>query len=82
MTKQERMKLGRRKAYLERCIEAARLIDIYENETTVRIRIFNKEIRPVLRISYQAFNSMLNEPNPVKQLDEINQKLKNDTTNI
>ena len=75
MNKQERMKLGRRKSYLEKCVMVAKLLQEHENETTVRYRIFDKHIAPVIRVSYQSFNSMLNEINPAQQLEEINKKL-------
>ncbi len=71
------MKLGRRAAYLRRCIEVINLLHRHENATTVRCRVFQEHIRPVIRCSYTTFNNMLNEPNPHRQLDEINEQLSN-----
>lgn len=73
--KQLKMQLGRRAAYLRRCVEVADLIDKYEDETTVRRRVFIKHIQPVIRVSYTAFNNMLNEPNPRLQLEQIDSQL-------
>jgi hypothetical protein len=76
LTKFDKMRLGRRASYLRKCILAAELIDKYETNCTVRVRIFNEYIQPVLRVCYSTFNRMLGEKNPQKQLDEINDKLK------
>jgi hypothetical protein len=71
------MKLGRRAAYLRRCIKAQKLLSQFETATSVRRRIFDIHIQPELNCSYATFNNMLNEPNPRKQLDEIEIKLSN-----
>ena len=76
MTKLEKMALGRRAAYLRRCVRVAELISVYENECTVRKRVFEKHIQPEMRCSYATFNNMLNESNPAKELAEIEEKLK------
>ncbi|NDV97651.1 hypothetical protein D0T84_22610 [Dysgonomonas sp. 521] len=76
MTKIERMKLGRRAAYLRKCILVQQLLAEHENETTVRRRVFSEYIKPVIRCSYQQFNNMLNEHNPSKEHEEIEAKLK------
>jgi len=73
--KQLKMQLGRRAAYLRRCVEVAELIAKYENETTIRRRVFAVHIQPIIRVSYTAFNNMLNEPNPHLQLEQINSQL-------
>ena len=71
MEKIKKMQLGRRAAYLRKCIIATELMEKYETDTSVRYRIFNKHIKPVLLCSYTTFNNMLNEVNPVKQLEAI-----------
>lgn len=71
------MKLGRRAAYLRKCILVIDLLDKHEDDTSVRCRVFNKYIKPVALISYTTFNNMLNEPNPRKQLEEIELQIKN-----
>lgn len=71
------MRLGRRAAYLRRCIEVIELLTRHENATTVRCRVFEQHIRPVIRCSYTTFNNMLNEPNPQRQLDEIMTQISN-----
>lgn len=74
MTEQlAKMKLGRRKNYLRKCVMVSDLLKQYENTTTIRSRIFKEHIQPVILCSYQQFNNMLNEPNPRKQLEEIEQ---------
>jgi hypothetical protein len=73
--KQLKMQLGRRAAYLRQCIVVSDLIAIYENETTIRRRVFKLHIYPVIKKSYTTFNNMLNEPNPRRQLEEIESKL-------
>lgn len=66
-----KMQLGRKAAYLRRCILAMQLCEKYESETTIRKRVFEKNIKPILDCSYTTFNNMLNERNPVTQLSEI-----------
>jgi len=75
MNRLEKMSLGRRAAYLRRCIQVIDLIDEHENDATIRCRIFEKHIWPVMHCSYVTFNNMLNEPNPRKQLESILNKL-------
>jgi len=75
-TKLELMSYGRRIAYLKRCISVIGLLKQYESDTSVRCRVFEKHIEPIMCISYQTFNSMLNEINPEKQLIEIDEKIK------
>ncbi len=75
MNKAQRMALGRRRAYLQKCITAVALLEQYETDDTVRYRVFNRHIAPVIRVSYTQFNNMLNEKNPEKQLEEINKQL-------
>lgn len=74
--KLEKMRLGRRATYLRRCVVALELAEKYETGVTIRSRVFAKYIQPVMLCSYQTFNNMLNEPNPRKQLDEIERQLK------
>lgn len=69
------MQLGRRAAYLRKCILVQELLLQYENETSVRKRVFELHIRPVVFCSYQQFNNMLNECNPEKELHEIEAEL-------
>lgn len=71
------MKLGRRAAYLCRCLKAQELLLRFETATSIRWRIFEIYIQPELGCSYATFNNMLNEPNPKKQLEEIKIKLSN-----
>jgi hypothetical protein len=71
------MKLGRRAAYLRRCLKAQELLSQFETATSIRRRIFDIHIQPELGCSYTTFNNMLNEPNPRKQLEEIKIKLSN-----
>jgi hypothetical protein len=72
---QLKLQLGRRAAYLRRCVEVSELIGKYENETTIRKRVFALHIQPIIRKSYVTFNTMLNEPNPQRQLEEIERQL-------
>lgn len=71
-----KLQLGRKIRYLERCIKVQELLSIYENETTVRVRVFNKHIKTVVDVSYAQFNNMINERNPARQLEEIEEQLK------
>lgn len=73
--KLELMSYGRRICYLKRCISMLKLIEKYENDTSVRIRVFEKHIQPIMGCSYVTFNNMLNEPNPEKQITEITNKI-------
>ena len=75
--KQLKMKLGRRAAYLKRCVRVVELLSLYENDATIRYRIFEKYIQPEMGCSYATFNNMLNEPNPQKQLEEIENQILN-----
>ena len=72
----QKMQLGRRSAYLKKCVIVLDLLEQYETDTSIRKRIFEKHIQPVVGCSYATFNNMLNEPNPRKQLAEIELKLK------
>lgn len=65
------MRLGRRAAYLRKCILVQELLSKYENETTVRKRIFEQYIQPAVLCSYMQFNNMLNVRNPKNELDGI-----------
>lgn len=71
----ERLRLGRRAAYLRRCVLAKALVEKHESPTSVRVRVFHAHIQGVLRCSYASFNNMLNEPNPQRQLEEIERKM-------
>ena len=71
MNKIEKMSLGRREAYLRRCMQVIELVEKHETDVTIRCRIFQKHIYPVMRCSYATFNNMLNEPNPRMQLQAI-----------
>lgn len=73
--KLKKMKLGRRAAYLKRCIVVIELLEKHENDTSIRKRVFEKHIKPVAQCSYATFNNMLNEPNPRKQLASIEQEI-------
>lgn len=77
MSKLKRMKLGRRAAYLRKCILVQKLLAEYENETTVRKRVFEQHIQPIVFCCYSQFNNMLNERNPKKELQEIEAQLNN-----
>jgi hypothetical protein len=66
-----KMKQGRRIAYLKRCIKAQELVEQYEGGASVRLRVFEKCIKPVLNCSYQSFNKMLGVSNPKKQIEQI-----------
>lgn len=69
------MQLGRRAAYLKRCITVLQLLEQHETDTSIRKRVWKKHIQPVIGGSYTTFNNMLNEPNPYKQLDEIKEEM-------
>lgn len=69
------MQLGRRAAYLRRCITVLELLEAHETDTSIRKRVFYKHIEPVIGGSYTSFNNMLNEPNPRKQLDEVKNEM-------
>jgi len=75
MNKFEKMRLGRRAAYLRKCVIAQNLLITYEDNTSVRRRVFDEYIKPVVLCSYQQFNNMLNEYNPQKELQDIEAKL-------
>jgi len=66
-----KLQLGRKAAYLKRCIRVNELLMEHETPTSVRLRVFNLHIRPEIKISYAQFNNMLNEPNPARQLEQI-----------
>lgn len=76
MDKLSKMALGRRKAYLRRCIQVQELLEKHETRYTVRKRIFEDFIQPVMNCSYVTFNNMLNEKNPELELQIIEQKMK------
>lgn len=69
MEKTEAMEKGRRLAYLNRCMLAQELLQEHETETSVRKRVFENHIKPVLRCSYPTFNKMLNVVNPKKEIE-------------
>lgn len=73
--KLKKMQFGRRKSYLERCLKVFNLLNQYEKDTTVRKHVFRKHIYPVIGCSYPTFNRMLNEPNPQKQIEELEIKI-------
>jgi hypothetical protein len=75
MNRLEKMALGRRAAYLRRCIQVIELVEKHETPLTVRCRMFETHIKPVINCSYVTFNNMLNEKNPRKELESIQQKL-------
>lgn len=75
MTRLEKMALGRRKAYLQRCIRAQELLEQHEKSNTLRMRTFDEFIWPELRCSYQTFYNMMNEKNPRKQLESLLKKM-------
>lgn len=60
MTKLEKMRLGRRAAYLRKCIIVQKLLAEHENDSTVRKRVFDAHIQPIVLCSYTHFNNMLN----------------------
>lgn len=72
-----KLKLGRKVAYLRRCIIVAELLNKHENATTIRLRVFNEHVKPVIGCSYAQFNNMLNEPNPQRQIEQIEEQLSN-----
>jgi len=71
-----KLQLGRKAAYLKRCIRVNELLALHENDTSIRVRIFNKFIKPEVPVSYAQFNNMMNEHNPARQLAEIEEQLK------
>lgn len=71
------MQLGRRAAYLRKCIVVQELLSIHENNTSVRKRVFEVHIKPKVFCSYTQFNNMLNVVNPRKELDKIELELNN-----
>ena len=73
--KLELMSFGRRITYLKRCIAMKMLIEEHESATTIRCRVFDIYIQPIMCCSYVTFNNMLNEPNPEKQIVEITKKM-------
>lgn len=75
MSRLEKMALGRRKKYLQRCIQAQELLELHETSCTVRVRIFEKFIEPVMHCSYATFNNMLNESNPRLELESVIKKM-------
>lgn len=77
MDRIEKMRLGSRAAYLRKCILVQQLLAEHENETTVRKRVFEQHIKPIVFCSYVQFNNMLNERNPKNELDIIESQLNN-----
>lgn len=75
MTKLEKMALGRRAAYLKRCIRVAELLEMHETSCTVRKRVFTDHIQPKIACSYTTFNNMLNVSNPTRELERIMKQL-------
>lgn len=71
-----KLQLGRKAAYLRRCITVNELLSKFENGTTVRVRVFTNHIKPIVNVSYAQFNNMINERNPARQLEEIEEQLK------
>jgi len=71
-----KMKLGRRAAYLRRCVLVVDLLGLHETNTSIRKRVFEIHIQPVTCCSYATFNNMLNEPNPRLQLESVVNELK------
>jgi hypothetical protein len=71
----QKMQLGRRLAYLQKCVKCTELLEQYETELTVRVRVFEAHIQPALMCSYQTFNKMLCERNPQKQIAVVKQKM-------
>ena len=74
-THKKKLQLGRKIAYLHRCIRVNELLRQHETDTSVRVRVFQKHIKNEIGVSYAQFNNMLNEPNPEKQLKEIELEL-------
>lgn len=70
-----KMDLGKKKAYLERCLEVLKVLAEHETDMTIRKRVYQKHIATKMKISYVQFNNILNEPNPQKQLDDINREI-------
>lgn len=66
-----KLQMGRKVAYLKRCIRVNELLTKHTTECSVRVRIFNLYIKPEIKVSYAQFNNMMNEHNPAKQLAEI-----------
>ena len=73
----QKLQLGRKLAYLKRCIRVNELLTLHETECSVRVRIFNRYIKPDIKMSYAQFNNMMNEHNPAKQLAEIEAQINN-----
>lgn len=71
-----KLQLGRKVAYLRRCIRANEILMLHETECSVRVRIFNLYIRPEMKCSYAQFNNMMNEHNPQKKIEQIELQLK------
>ncbi|MEI7504815.1 MAG: hypothetical protein WCJ61_16190 [Paludibacter sp.] len=69
------MSLARRAAYLRRCITVVNLLNEHETDTSIRVHVFEKHIKPVANISYVTLNNMLNESNPAKELEKIECKM-------
>lgn len=74
----KQLKLGRRAAYLRKCVMVQNLCAQHENETTIRKRVFELHIKPVILCSYAQFNNMLNERNPAVELKDIETELHGD----
>lgn len=71
------MQLGRRRAYLRKCVLVQELLAKHENETSIRKRVFDLHIKPIVLCSYVQFNNMLNERNPASELQEIEDEFNN-----
>lgn len=70
MEKSEAMQIGRKLAYLRKCQTAQELLLQYETDKSIRKRVFEDHIKPVLNnCSYATFNNMLNVVNPKEQIE-------------
>jgi hypothetical protein len=72
-----KLQLGRKAAYLRRCIRVNELLTLHESECSVRLRVFCKYIKSEMMCSYTQFNNMMNEHNPARQLEQIEAQINN-----
>ncbi|MFV0505904.1 MAG: hypothetical protein ACK5L5_04225 [Bacteroidales bacterium] len=52
------------------------LLAKHDDGTSIRRRIFDKYIAPIVAVSYAQFSNMLNERNPRKQLEEVEREMR------
>ncbi len=74
-TSKELRNLGRKKAYLEKCVDLQQCLNEHYQEGVTKKWFYERHVRVRFRISQVTFHKMLNEVNPNNQLTQINQTI-------